>query len=520
MATATLTEFRNEPFVDFSQPANRQAMEKALAQVRSEFGREYPLHIGGESISTGDKLISVNPSDSHEVVGVHHKATPELASRAVEDAYAHFAKWSRTPAAERIRLVREAARIVRHRKLEFDAWLVYEAGKTWVEAEADVCEAIDFCEYYANEMERLAPPQPVAQLPGERDEMIYIPLGVGVVIPPWNFPLAILVGMAVASLVAGNTAVIKPSSETPTVAAKFAEVLREAGFPEGSFTLLVGSGAAVGDTLVEHPKTRYISFTGSRDVGLHINELAARHRPGQIWIKRVVAEMGGKDAIIVDGDADLDKAVDGVFASAFGYQGQKCSACSRAIVDAGLYDRFVEKLAAKASAIKVGKSDDPANYMGPVISDSARRTILKYIETGKREGRMVAGGAAVPDSGFFVAPTVIADVDSRATIFQEEIFGPVLAVTKARDFEHALELANDSVYGLTGAVFSNNPEHLREARDRFHVGNLYLNRKCTGAMVGVHPFGGFNMSGTDSKAGGPDYLLLFLQAKSVATKIG
>jgi 1-pyrroline-5-carboxylate dehydrogenase len=519
MATATLTEFRNEPFADFSQPATRQAMEKALAKVRSELGREYTLRIGGEQFSTGDKLTSVNPSDTREVVGVHHKATPELAKRAVESAYAAFAKWSRTPAAERIRLVRETARIIRDRKLEFDAWLVYEAGKTWPEAEADVCEAIDFCEYYANEMERLAPPQPVAQLPGERDEMIYIPLGVGVVIPPWNFPLAIMAGMTVATLVAGNTAIIKPSSETPTIAAKFAEVLREAGFPEDSFTLLVGSGAAVGDVLVEHPKTRFISFTGSRDVGLRINELAAKHRPGQIWIKRVVAEMGGKDAIIVDGDADLDKAVDGVLASAFGYQGQKCSACSRAIVHAGLYDQFVEKLAAKARNIKVGKSDDPGNYMGPVISDSARKSILKYIETGKKEGRLVAGDSAVPDNGYFVPPTIIADVDSKATIFQEEIFGPVLAVTKARDFEHALEMANDSVYGLTGAVFSNNPEHLREARERFHVGNLYFNRKCTGAMVGVHPFGGFNMSGTDSKAGGPDYLLLFLQAKSVATRI-
>jgi 1-pyrroline-5-carboxylate dehydrogenase len=520
MATATLTEFRNEPYADFSQPANRQAMEAALAQVRSEFGREYPLRVGGETIATGDKLISVNPSDASEVVGVHHKATPELANRAVDSAYSHFATWSRTPAAERIRLVREAASLVRKRKFEFDAWLVYEAGKSWIEAEADVCEAIDFCEYYANEMERLAPPQAVAQLPGERDEMIYIPLGVGVVIPPWNFPLAILVGMTVASLVAGNTAVIKPSSETPTIAAKFAEVLRDAGFPEGSFTLLVGSGAAVGDVLVEHPKTRFISFTGSRDVGLRINELAARHRPGQIWIKRVVAEMGGKDAIIVDGDADLEKAVDGVLASAFGYQGQKCSACSRAIVHTGLYDRFVEMLAGKARGLTVGKADDPRNYMGPVISESARRGILKYIETGKREGRMVVGDAAVPESGFFVAPTVIADVDAKAAIFQEEIFGPVLAVTRARDFEHALELANDSVYGLTGAVFSNNTEHLREARERFHVGNLYFNRKCTGAMVGVHPFGGFNMSGTDSKAGGPDYLLLFLQAKSVATKIG
>jgi 1-pyrroline-5-carboxylate dehydrogenase len=519
MATATISEFRNELVTDFSQPANRQAMELALKKVRSELGREYPLHFGAETISTGDKLTSVNPSNPAEVIGVHDRATTELANRAVEAAYAAFPHWSTTPAAERVRMTFEAARLLRLRKFEFDAWLVFEAGKSWPEADADVSEAIDFCEYYAREMHRLASPQPVVQMPGEHDEMIYIALGVGIVIPPWNFPLAILVGMTIASLVTGNTAIIKPSSETPTIAAKFAEVLLEAGFPQSSFTLLTGSGAAVGDVIVQHPKTRYIAFTGSRDVGLRINELAAKTQPGQIWIKRVIAEMGGKDAIIVDADADIDKAVDGVLFSAFGYQGQKCSACSRAIVDARIYDAFLEKLAPKARALKVGPSDDPSNYMGPVISAGAQKTILGYIETGKKEGRLVAGGDAAPEGGYFIQPTIIADVDSSARIFQEEIFGPVLAVTKSKDFDDALSLANDSQYGLTGAVFSNTPAHLSAARDHFFVGNLYLNRKCTGAMVGAHPFGGFNMSGTDSKAGGPDYLLLFLQAKSVATKL-
>ena len=519
MATATLSEFRNEPYADFSNPDNRRAMEDALKKVRSEFGHEYQLRIGREWISTGDKLTSVNPSRSQEVVGIHHKANAELANRAVESAYAFFPEWSRTPAEERIRMTLDAARILRLRKFEFDAWLVYEAGKTWVEAEADVSEAIDFCEYYAREMARLAGPQKVYQLPGEHDEMIYVPLGVGVVIPPWNFPLAILVGMSIATLVTGNTAILKPSSETPTIAAKFADVLLEAGFPERSFTLLTGSGSAVGDVIVEHPKTRFVSFTGSRDVGLRINELAAKHRPGQVWTKRVIAEMGGKDAIIVDGEVDLDKAVDGVLASAFGYQGQKCSACSRAIVDAKVYDQFLDKLTAKVKNLKVGPSDDPGNYMGPVISENARKTISQYIETGKHEGRLVAGGQPGADGGYFIPPTVIADVSPKARIFQEEIFGPVLAVTKANGFEEALQMANDSQYGLTGAVFSNNQAHLREAKERFHVGNLYFNRKCTGAMVGAHPFGGFNMSGTDSKAGGPDYLLLFLQAKSVATKV-
>jgi 1-pyrroline-5-carboxylate dehydrogenase len=519
MATATLTEFRNEAYADFSDAANRRAMELALNKVRSELGHEYELRIGGESIATGDKLTSLNPSKTAEVVGVHHKATAALAKRAVEEAYAYFPQWSRTPAEERIRMTLDVARILRLRKFELNAWLVLESGKTFLEAEAETAEAIDFCEYYAREMTRLAGPQPTVQMPGEHDEMIYIPLGVGIVIPPWNFPLAILAGMTVATLVTGNTAIVKPSSETPTIAAKFADILLEAGFPERSFTLLTGSGAAVGDTLVQHPKTRFVAFTGSRDVGLRINELAAKPAPGQIWIKRVVAEMGGKDAIVVDANSDIDKAVEGVLLSAFGYQGQKCSACSRAIVDAKIYDEFLDKLTTKAKAIKVGPTDDTANYMGPVISESARKTILGYIETGKKEGRLVVGGDAAPEGGYFIPPTIIADVDSKARIFQEEIFGPVLAVTKAKDFAHALELANDTQYGLTGAVYSNDPKHLKEAREQFHVGNLYLNRKCTGAMVGAHPFGGFNMSGTDSKAGGPDYLLLFLQAKSVAAKV-
>src|SRR5689334_16886669 len=375
MATATISEFRNEPYADFSKPENRDAMQAALAKVRSEFGREYQLRIDGQWIATGDKLVSVNPSNPQEVVGIHHKATAELANRAVETAWSYFREWSCTPWEERVRMLLDAARVLRSRKLEFDSWLVYEAGKTWPEAEADVCEAIDFCEYYAREALRLAGPQQVLQLPGEKDEMIYIPLGVGVVIPPWNFPLAILVGMTVAALVTGNTVIVKPSSETPTIAAKFAEVLLDAGFPEKSFTLLTGSGAAVGDVLVQHPRTRFISFTGSRDVGLRINELAAKHQAGQIWIKRVVAEMGGKDAIIVDGDADVDKAVDGVLASAFGYQGQQCSACWRSIVDAKIYVEFLDKLAAKAQNLKIGPADDPSNFMGPVISAGAKQGI-------------------------------------------------------------------------------------------------------------------------------------------------
>jgi 1-pyrroline-5-carboxylate dehydrogenase len=512
-------DFRNEPYTDFSIPANRQAMEAALEKVRSEFGREYDLRIAGERLQTPDKLKSVNPSSPSQIVGVHQKAAPDMASKAIEAAHAFFPEWRRTDPAVRVGMLRRVAQAIRSRKMEFDAWLVYEAGKSWPEAEADVAEAIDFCEYYALEMERLSGPQPLSQLPGEKDELRYLPLGVGLIIPPWNFPLAIMVGMTTAALVAGNTVVLKPSSETPTIAAKFAEALLEAGFPERSFSLLTGSGAAIGDLLVQHPKTRFVAFTGSRDVGLRINELAAKHQPGQVWIKRVIAEMGGKDAIVVDADSDLDKAVEGVAVSAFGYQGQKCSACSRAIVHEKVYDQFLEKLQSRVAGIQVGPADDPANYMGPVISEGARRSILNYIEVGKSEGRLVAGGSAQNGDGYFIRPTVIADVEPSARIFQEEIFGPVLAVSKARDFDQALEMANDSQYGLTGAVYSSDPEHIRLARERFFVGNLYVNRKCTGAMVGAHPFGGFNLSGTDSKAGGPDYLLLFLQAKSIAEKV-
>jgi 1-pyrroline-5-carboxylate dehydrogenase len=511
--------FRNEPYTDFSIPENRRRMEEAQAKVRAQLGREYELLIGGERIRTSEKLTSVNPARPDEVVGIHQKSTPELAIRAVETAYRNFTAWSVTPAEDRAGMLLKTAALIRERKYEFDAWLVFEAGKTWPEAEAEVAEAIDFCEYYAREMLRLARPQPVVQLAGERDEMRYLPLGVGIVIPPWNFALAILCGMAGAALVTGNTVIIKPSSETPTIAAILAETLLEAGFPASSFCFLTGSGGAIGDLLVSHPKTRFISFTGSRDVGLHINELAAKPQKGQVWIKRVVAEMGGKDAIVVDGDCDLDAAVEGVAVSAFGYQGQKCSACSRAVVDEKVYDAFVEKLKSRTEKMTVGEPDNPAFYMGPVISAGAKKSIQQYIDIGKSEGRLITGGNAPAHPGHFLPPTVIADVDPQARIFQEEIFGPVLAITKARDFDHALEIANDSQYGLTGAIYSNDASHIAKARDQFFVGNMYINRKCTGAMVGAHPFGGFNMSGTDSKAGGPDYLLLFLQAKSIAEKL-
>lgn len=520
MTLATLAPFRNETYRDFAVPENRAAMEGALAAVRRQAGREYALRIGAATYLTEAKLTSTNPSHPAEIVGVHQLATPEMADQAVDLAFAYFPVWAATPVEERVARTFRAAELLRSRKDEFNAWLVVESGKNWLEAEADTCEAIDFLDYYARQMLRLAEPEPLVQMPGERGVMKYLPLGVGVIIPPWNFPLAILVGMTAAALVAGNTVVIKPSSDTPTIAQKFAELLLDAGFPPESFTLMPGSGAQIGDRLVLNAKTRFISFTGSKEVGLRINELAAKTQPGQKWIKRVVAEMGGKDAIIVDREvADLDAAAAGVVASAFGFQGQKCSACSRLIADEAIYDELIAKVKARTEALTIGPAEDPANYMGPVINAKAKRTIREYMDAGKAEGRLVTGGEEAPGDGHFLKPTVIADIAPTARIFQEEIFGPVLAVTKARDFEQALEFANDSEYGLTGAVYTANPAKIQAARDRFFVGNLYINRKCTGAMVGAHPFGGFNMSGTDSKAGGPDYLLQFLQAKSIAEKV-
>src|SRR5215813_7408855 len=514
-------EFRNEPFTDFSKEENVRAMRDALEKVKAKLGSEYPLVIGGERINTGDTLESINPANRTEVVGTFHKATKELANKAVETAAEAFKTWRNVPAQERIDLVFRVAALMRERKHEFSAWMIYEVAKTWPEADGDTGEAIDFLEFYAREMSRYATRQPLVELKGEDNKLNYIPLGVGAVIPPWNFPCAIMAGMTAAAIVTGNTVVLKPSSDAPAIAFKFFELLEEAGLPPGVVNFMTGSGAEVGDVVVDHPKTRFIAFTGSKEIGLRINERAARTAEGQLWIKRVVAEMGGKDAIIVADDADLDEAATGVVQSAFGYQGQKCSACSRAIIDARVYDSMVEKIAERAAKIRVGAPTDNATTMSAVINEKAFKAINGYVEKGKAEGgRVVAGGGADGEQGFFIEPTVIADVKPGDTIEQEEIFGPVLAVIKADDYDDALKIANDTQFGLTGAVYSTDEAKLDRARNEFHVGNLYLNRKCTGAMVGVHPFGGFNMSGTDSKAGGRDYLLLFMQAKLSSEKVG
>ena len=512
--------FRNEPFVDFRNAENIHAMQAALTHVGDLLGHEYELIIGGQRSRTGEKIESLNPARPAQVVGIHQVAALEHAERAMKAALEAFATWQYVAVAERAALLLQTAELIRKRKFEFCAWLTYEVGKNWVEADADVAETIDFLEFYAREALRLAAATTPIQMPGERNQLLYIPMGVCAVIPPWNFPFAIMAGMTAAAIVTGNTVILKPSSDSPTVAARFLDVLEEAGMPPGVVNFCPGSGGTFGNAIVEHPKTRLIAFTGSKKVGLDIHARAAQTRPGQIWIKRTILEMGGKDSIIVSTDCDLDTAVEGVVSAAFGFSGQKCSACSRAIVEDAVYDVFLERVRERVETLRVGDPAGNAN-MGPVVNRAAMDTILSYIEIGKTEGRLVAGGHAVatPEGGFYVEPTVIADVAPTARIAQEEIFGPVLAIIRARDFDHALEIANNTEYGLTGALYSSSPEKLEHARKTFHVGNLYLNRKCTGAMVGAHPFGGFNMSGTDSKAGGPDYLLLFTQAKSVAEKL-
>jgi 1-pyrroline-5-carboxylate dehydrogenase len=511
-------KFTNEPFTDFTKEDNARAMRRAIEKVRGQLGREYDLIIGGKRIKTQDKIRSLNPAKPSQVVGVHQKAGAEHVESAMQAALKAFESWSKLSVEERAGLLFRAADLLRERKHEFSAWMIFEVSKNWAEADGDVGETIDFLEYYGRLALRLAKIETDVQLPGENDVLRYIPLGVGAVIPPWNFPCAIMAGMTSASIVSGNTVILKPSSDSPTIAAKFIELLEECGLPEGVVNFCPGSGATFGNAIVAHPKTRYIAFTGSREVGLDINKSAADVVPGQVWIKRTVLEMGGKDAIIVDADADFNAAVEGVAQAAFGFQGQKCSACSRAIIDERIYDKFLEALKTRVERITLGDPTENPN-MGAVINEGSMKSILGYIEQGKKDGRLISGGKRAAGEGYFIEPTVFADIQPKSKLEQEEIFGPVLAVIKSKNFEHALEIANDTEFGLTGAAYTSSAEKIERAKRDFHVGNLYINRKCTGAMVGAHPFGGFNMSGTDSKAGGPDYLYLFTQAKSIAEKV-
>jgi len=515
-----LSKFKNEPFTDFSKKKNAQEFEKALGKVTARFNKEYPNTIGGEKFFTEKKHYSYNPSSKEEIVGVFQKGTAEMGTKGVDMRNNTFHDWKNVPVKKRVKFLIEAAKIMRKRKHEFSAMMVYEVGKNWAEADGDTAEAIDFMEYYAREMLRYDHGMSVVSNPGEKNKCEYIPLGVGVVIPPWNFPLAILAGMTTAAVVTGNTVVLKPSSDSPAIAQMLFELLEEIKLPKGVVNFLVGDGSAIGDLIVTHPLTRFISFTGSMEVGLRINELAAKKQPTQIWIKRVVAEMGGKDSILVDSELiDFNDAVKGTVQAAFGYQGQKCSACSRVIVDEKIYDKFCAALVEETKKIKVGATKFNPN-MGPVINEKSKNSITDYIKKAIDEGgKIIHGGMELSDNGYFIQPTIIRDVDRDATIAQEEIFGPVLAVIKSKDFDDGMAIANNTIYGLTGAVYTKSKKKLEKAERDFFVGNLYLNRKCTGALVGVHPFGGFNMSGTDSKAGGRDYLGLFMQAKSIAQKI-
>jgi 1-pyrroline-5-carboxylate dehydrogenase len=512
--------FENEPFTDFTLIENKHAMEAALKKVKAELGRDYPLVIGGEKIMTEDKILSINPGNVDEVIGRVSKASKELAEKAMQKALITFETWKRVPARERAEYLFKAAKLMRERKHEFAAWMVLEAGKNWPEADIDTAEAIDFMEFYAREMIRLSETdihQPLIKIKGEDNKLSYIPLGVGIVIPPWNFPLAICVGMTTASIVSGNTVLLKPASVTPVIAHKFVSLMEEVGLPPGVINFVPGSGAEVGDYLTTHAKTRFICFTGSKEVGLRINRLAAQTADGQIWIKRVIAEMGGKDGIIVDETADLNAAAAAIVASAFGFQGQKCSSGSRAFIVESVYDRVVQTIKELTEKLSVGLPE--LNFAaGPVSDKAAYEKILEYIEIGKQEGKLLTGGGKAEGNGYYIQPTAFADVDGKARIMQEEIFGPVLAIGKAKDYKEAIAMYNDTEFGLTGSFFSQDEDRIAYALQETHCGNLYINRKCTGALVGVHPFGGFNMSGTDSKAGGYDYLLLFTQAKLTSRK--
>jgi 1-pyrroline-5-carboxylate dehydrogenase len=507
--------YKHEPFTDFTNEENKKAYQEALQKVEGYLGQDYPLYIGAEKVTTDDKIVSYNPADKEEVIGRVSKANRDHAEKAMQEASAAFESWKKVKPEIRADVLFKAAAIIRRRKHEFSALLTKEAGKPWNEADADTAEAIDFLEFYARQMLKLKDGVPVESRPGEYNRYDYIPLGVGIIISPWNFPFAIMAGTAVAAIVTGNTILLKPASTTPIVAAKFVEVMMDAGLPSGVLNFVPGSGAEVGDYLVDHPKTRFISFTGSRDVGLRIFNRASQLNDGQIWLKRVIAEMGGKDTIVVDKEADLELAAQSIVKSAFGFSGQKCSACSRAVIVEDVYDQVLNRAVELTKELTVGNPTEN-HFMGPVIDQAAFDKIMSYVEIGKEEGRILAGGEGDSSKGYFVQPTIVADVDPKARLMQEEIFGPVVAFAKAKDFDEALEIANNTEYGLTGAVITTNRSNMEKAREDFHVGNLYFNRGCTGAIVGYQPFGGFNMSGTDSKAGGPDYLQLHMQAKTTS----
>jgi RHH-type transcriptional regulator, proline utilization regulon repressor / proline dehydrogenase / delta 1-pyrroline-5-carboxylate dehydrogenase len=508
--------FKEEPLADFSRAENRASMQQALEEVAAQFGKTYPLVIENRQISAGATVASINPSHKRQVVGQWARATVEHAHQAIAAAAAAFPAWRDAEPAKRAQYLFDAANVMRRRRFELAAWQVVECGKPWREADADVAEAIDYCDFYGHEMLRLAQPRR-RNVAGEENYYFYEPRGVAVVIAPWNFPLAILTGMTAAALVTGNTVVMKPAEQSTVIGAKLMEVFLEVGLPPGVVNHLSGIGEEIGPALVNHRDVALIAFTGSRTVGLAINRQAAEMSPGQHHVKRVIAEMGGKNAIIIDEDADMDEAVHGVVWSAFGYAGQKCSACSRVIVPETLHDTFLNRLIEATRSLKIAPAEEPGCSLGPVIDEEAQQRILRTIEQAKSQGKLVFAGELGPlqNEGYYVAPHLFADVAPTANLAQEEVFGPVLAVLKARDLSHALEIANGTPYALTGGLFSRSPEHIARVKREFRVGNLYINRKITGALVDRQPFGGFNLSGIGSKAGGPDYLLQFVLPRTI-----
>ena len=507
--------FHNCPPLEFTTAADRKRIQDALNTIPKKLGKHYPLRIGGKSVDSKDRNQSINPAHPDQIVGTFAMASLVHADQAIAAATQAFQKWRVTSASDRAALLRKAAVIMRERRADLTALQIIEVGKTWTEADADVCEAIDFLNYYADEMERLAKGDSSGSVPGEHNLYHYLPRGVGVVIAPWNFPLAISTGMVAAALVTGNTVIYKPSEQSTITGAQLVTILEEAGLPEGVLNFLPGKGSVIGQHLVEHPDVAFITFTGSKEVGLSILQNANHFDLGQTHVKRVIAEMGGKNAIIIDADADLDEAVTGVVHSAFGYSGQKCSACSRVIVLEENYDRFVNRLIDATASITVGDPIHPETRVGPVIDVSAQKKILEYIAIGKRQSRLAYEGHC-PRDGFFVPPTIFVDVQPDHTIAQEEIFGPVVAIIKVKTIEEALRVANAVPFGLTGGIYSRLPSTIELAKRDFMVGNLYINRPCTGAIVQRHPFGGFKLSGVGSKAGGPDYLLQFMEPRTIS----
>jgi 1-pyrroline-5-carboxylate dehydrogenase len=518
----SLPPFSNEPLIDFTQEHERRALLQALDRVRGQLGRTYPMIIGGDEVVADGTMVSVNPARPSQVIGYVQDGRAEHARAAIEAADRAFERWKRVSPQERAEVIVGVAARMRERRHEFAAWNILEVGKTWDEADGEIAETIDFFEYYARQLlKREHDAETILEsIPTERNRFRYLPLGVGAIITPWNFPTAQMVGLSSAAIVAGNTVVVKPAETSPVITYHVVQLFYQAGLPRDALNFVTGPGEVVGEAMVDHPRTRFVGFTGSKVVGTRINQRAAVIQPGQRWIKRTILEMGGKNPVVVDETADLDAAADGIVAGAFGYQGQKCSAGSRAIIVDAVHDELVAKIVERARALSVGDPADPDVDVGPVIDPEAVAKITGYIEVGRGEGELAVGGGTVEsEGGYFIEPTVFTGVAPDARIAQEEVFGPFLTVVRARDFDDALAIANSTEYGLTGSLYSQDRERIDRAVDELHVGNLYLNRKSTGAEVGIHPFGGFNMSGTDSKAGGPDYLLLFMQSKSISEKV-